>query len=350
MCGRRWCSASRHNLSGELAQWLEKEANATKLSQEIGVIAPRILQFFRHHAVESFVQRNVVEWIRASNTNLLTAQMLQAIFNNGNHQQAFQFVLEQLDDWLTKNPQQARELLTPFVDAIMGAVLSKLRSAIGNDAQGVTSLIVGGLTAFAKPEVRKSADQLMTNLGRMLNIEHKIIDRIISLTHEIRADKNHPFRRKLDELAKHYIGVLSVDSPEAQRLNAFKDDMINNPDVVKFFGSIVVSIREAIQQDLNSVKPAILISVRDALMMLGRNLAQDTQFQKDLNQAMTDAACFITHAYSDNIIDFIGHQVRSWESEKMVREIEKAVGGDLQMIRLNGTLVGGLIGLVLSFL
>ena len=343
-------SAGRHNVSGEVAQWLEKEANATKLAQEIGVIAPRILQFFRHHAVESFVQRNIVEWIKASNTNLLTAQMLQAIFNNGNHQQAFQFVLEQLDDWLTRNPQQARELLTPFVDAIMGAVLSKLRSAIGSDAQGVTSLIVGGLTAFAKPEVRKSADQFMTNLGGMLNIEQKIIDRIIGLTHEIRADKNHIFRRKLDELAKHYIGVLSVDSPEAKRFNAFKDDMINNPDVVKFFGSIVVSIREAIQQDLNSVKPAILVSVRDALMMLGRNLAQDTQFQKDLNQAITDAACFITTAYSESIIHYIGHQVRSWESEKMVREIEKAIGGDLQMIRLNGTLVGGLIGLVLSFL
>jgi uncharacterized membrane-anchored protein YjiN (DUF445 family) len=90
-------SASRHNLSGEVAQWLEKESNASKLSHEIGVIAPRVLQFFRHHAVESFVQRNVVEWVKASETNLLTAQMLQAIFNNGNHQQAFQFVLEQLD-------------------------------------------------------------------------------------------------------------------------------------------------------------------------------------------------------------------------------------------------------------
>jgi uncharacterized membrane-anchored protein YjiN (DUF445 family) len=149
-------------------------------------------------------------------------------------------------------------------------------------------------------------------------------------------------------LAKHYIGVLSVDSPESKRFNAFKDEMVNNPDVVEFFGSMVVSIREAIQKDLNSANPVILVSVRDALMMLGRNLAQDTQLQKDVNQAITDAACFITSAYSDSIIDFISHQVRSWDSEKMVREIERAVGGDLQMIRLNGTLVGGLIGLVLE--
>ena len=343
-------SASRHNLSGEVAQWLEKESNASKLSREIGVIAPRVLQFFRHHAVEGFVQRNVVEWVKASETNLLTAQMLQAIFNNGNHQQAFQFVLEQLDDWLTKNPQQAQELLAPFIDAIIGSVLSKVRSSLSNDSQGVTSLIVGGITAFAKPEVRKSADQIMSNIGNALNVEQRIIDRLISLTHEVRQDPNHAFRRKLDELAKHYIGVLSVDSPESKRFNAFKDDMVNNPDVVKFFGSIVVSIREAIQKDLNSANPVILVSVRDALMMLGRNLAQDTQLQKDVNQAITDAACFITSAYSDNIIDFIGHQVRSWDSEKMVREIERAVGGDLQMIRLNGTLVGSLIGLVLSFL
>ena len=190
----------------------------------------------------------------------------------------------------------------------------------------------------------------MSNIGNALNVEQRVIDRLISLTHEIRQDHNHNFRRKLDELAKHYIGILSVDSPESKRFNAFKDDIVNSPDVVAFFGSIVVSIREAIQKDLNSTNPAILLSIRDALMMLGRNLAQDTQLQKDVNQGITDAACFITTAYSDNIIDFIGHQVRSWESEKMVREIEKAVGGDLQMIRLNGTLVGGLIGLVLSFL
>ncbi len=343
-------SASQHNLSGNVAQWLEKEANASKLAHEIGIIAPRILQFFRHHAVESFVQRNVVEWLRASNTNTMTAQMLQAVFNNGNHQQAFQFALEQADDWLRHNPAKARELLAPVIDALIGPILTKIRSSISNEAQGVVSLIVGGIATFAKPETRKAADQLRANLTSALNVEQKIIDGLINLTHEIRNDANHVFRRQLDEVAKYYIGVLSVDSPEARRLNAFKDKMVNSPDVVQFFGSIVISIREAIQKDLNSVKPAILLSVRDALMMLGRNLAQDTQFQKDLNQGITDAACFITTAYSDTIINFISHQVRSWDSEKMVREIERAIGGDLQMIRLNGTLVGALVGLVLSFL
>ncbi len=343
-------SASQHNLSGSVAQWLEKEANANKLAHEIGVVAPRVLQFFRHSAVENFVQRNVVEWVRACDTNSMTAQMLQAVFNNGNHQQAFQFALEQADDWLRRHPYQARELLAPVIDALIGPILTKVRSSISNEAQGVVSLIVGGIATFAKPETRKAADQLRANLGAALNVEQKIIDGLISLTHDIRNDANHPFRQKLDEVAKYYIGVLSVDSPESRRLNAFKDKMVNSPDVVQFFGSMVISIREAIQKDLNSSKPAILMTVRDALMMFGRNLAQDGQFQKDLNQGITDAACFITTAYSDTIIEIISHQVRSWDSEKMVREIERAIGGDLQMIRLNGTLVGALVGLILSFM
>ena len=343
-------SASQHNLSGSVAQWLEKEANANKLAHEIGVVAPRVLQFFRHSAVENFVQRNVVEWVRACDTNSMTAQMLQAVFNNGNHQQAFQFALEQADDWLRRHPDQARELLAPVIDALIGPILTKVRSSISNEAQGVVSLIVGGIATFAKPETRKAADQLRANLGAALNVEQKIIDGLINLTHDIRNDANHPFRQKLDEVAKYYIGVLSVDSPESRRLNAFKDKMVNSPDVVQFFGSMVISIREAIQKDLNSSKPAILMTVRDALMMFGRNLAQDGQFQKDLNQGITDAACFITTAYSDTIIEIISHQVRSWDSEKMVREIERAIGGDLQMIRLNGTLVGALVGLILSFM
>jgi hypothetical protein len=66
---------------------------------------------------------------------------------------------------VNKNPQQAQELLAPFIDAIIGSVLSKVRSSLSNDNQGVASLIVGGITAFAKPEVRKSADQLMSNIG-----------------------------------------------------------------------------------------------------------------------------------------------------------------------------------------
>ena len=343
-------SASQHNLSGSVAQWLEKEANANKLAHEIGVVAPRVLQFFRHSAVENFVQRNVVEWVRACDTNSMTAQMLQAVFNNGNHQQAFQFALEQADDWLRRHPDQARELLAPVIEALIGPILTKVRSSLSNEAQGVVSLIVGGITTFAKPETRKAADQLRANLGAALNIEQKIIDGLINLTHDIRNDANHPFRQKLDEVAKYYIGVLSVDSPESRRLNAFKDKMVNSPDVVQFFGSMVISIREAIQKDLNSSKPAILMTVRDALMMFGRNLAQDGQFQKDLNQGITDAACCITTAYSDTIIEIISHQVRSWDSEKMVREIERAIGGDLQMIRLNGTLVGALVGLILSFM
>ena len=321
-------SASQHNICGSVAQWLEKEQNSSKLAHEIGVIAPRILQFFRHNAVESFVQRNVVEWVRTCDTNSMTAQMLQAVFNNGNHQQAFQFALEQADDWLRRHPDQARELLAPVIDALIGPILTKIRSSISNEAQGVVSLIVGGIATFAKPETRKAADQLRANLGAALNVEQKIIDGLINLTHEIRNDANHPFRQRLDEIAKYYIGVLSVDSPESRRMNAFKDKMVNSPDVVQFFGSMVISIREAIQKDLNSSKPAILLSIRDALMMLGRNLAQDSQFQKDLNQGITDAACFITTAYSDAIIEIISHQVRSWDSEKMVREIERAIAAN----------------------
>mgnify|MGYP000961949201 FL=1 len=254
-------SASQHNLSGSVAQWLEKEANANKLAHEIGVVAPRVLQFFRHSAVENFVQRNVVEWVRACDTNSMTAQMLQAVFNNGNHQQAFQFALEQADDWLRRHPDQARELLAPVIEALIGPILTKVRSSLSNEAQGVVSLIVGGITTFAKPETRKAADQLRANLGAALNIEQKIIDGLINLTHDIRNDANHPFRQKLDEVAKYYIGVLSVDSPESRRLNAFKDKMVNSPDVVQFFGSMVISIREAIQKDLNSSKPAILMTV-----------------------------------------------------------------------------------------
>jgi uncharacterized membrane-anchored protein YjiN (DUF445 family) len=144
-------SASQHNLSGSVAQWLEKEANSNKLAHEIGVVAPRVLQFFRHSAVENFVQRNVVEWVRACDTNSMTAQMLQAVFNNGNHQQAFQFALEQADDWLRRHPDQARELLAPVIDALIGPILTKIRSSISNEAQGVVSLIVGGIATFAKP-------------------------------------------------------------------------------------------------------------------------------------------------------------------------------------------------------
>ena len=219
-------SASQHNICGSVAQWLEKEQNSSKLAHEIGVIAPRILQFFRHNAVESFVQRNVVEWVRTCDTNSMTAQMLQAVFNNGNHQQAFQFALEQADDWLRRHPDQARELLAPVIDALIGPILTKIRSSISNEAQGVVSLIVGGIATFAKPETRKAADQLRANLGAALNVEQKIIDGLINLTHEIRNDANHPFRQRLDEIAKYYIGVLSVDSPESRRMNAFKDKMV----------------------------------------------------------------------------------------------------------------------------
>ena len=58
-------------------------------------------------------------------------------------------------------------------------------------------------------------------------------------------------------------------------------------------------------------------------MMLGRNLAQDPQFQQDLNKGIVDAACFVTEEYSEAIMRFVSDQVRAWESEKMVREVEK---------------------------
>lgn len=102
-----------------------------------------------------------------------------------------------------------------------------------------------------------------------------------------------------------------------------------------------------LRSDLDKESSAVAAHLQQLALDLGRRLEQDAQLRATLNDHMLSAAAGLAEHLREGAKDHISRTVRNWDDRQLVRELELTVGTDLQYIRFNGTLVGGLVGVVL---
>jgi uncharacterized membrane-anchored protein YjiN (DUF445 family) len=136
--------------------------------------------------------------------------------------------------------------------------------------------------------------------------------------------------------------------PEAQeRTERLKERLLDHPQVVASAVSLWNALRRTLQASLQDPAGA----VRDRMLVEASALAQrlltDEAFRARLAGLAADAAVFVVERYGAEITAVITHTIERWDGKEAARRIELHVGRDLQFIRINGTIVGGLVGLLI---
>jgi len=106
-------------------------------------------------------------------------------------------------------------------------------------------------------------------------------------------------------------------------------------------------LESGLQRSIPAHAPAIAHGVEQSMHSVGRWLQEDPQRRKEINRRIRAVALHMLLAYRVEIGGYIERVVRNWDSSTLVERLELQVGKDLQFIRINGTLVGGLVGLVI---
>jgi uncharacterized membrane-anchored protein YjiN (DUF445 family) len=195
--------------------------------------------------------------------------------------------------------------------------------------------------------VHERSNTLLRWTGLDGNVADAIINALNKLFQDLSADPHHPLRLRVGDMLADLADRLQNDPVMKARVAAFKADMIENPALQDWIAGLWNQGRSALLSAARNPDRAMAGKLGDALRQLGNTVQHDPALKQTINRFARRAAVGAAAGYGDGIVKLVSETVRSWDAEKVTNSIENAVGRDLQYIRVNGTLVGGLVGLLL---
>src|SRR3954454_6961140 len=195
--------------------------------------------------------------------------------------------------------------------------------------------------------VHERAGWIMRLAGLDEKLAEAIIDGLRLLSIDMAVDPDHPLRGKAEEGMERLAWGMQHD-PELQgKVEAWKNEIIANPAVTDWVGGLWENSRAGLLRAARDPQAAMAGRFGEALRQLGETLEQDAGLKRALNQFARRAVVGGVATYGSSIVKLVSETVRGWDSETITGRLENAVGRDLQYIRINGTLVGGLVGLLI---
>jgi uncharacterized membrane-anchored protein YjiN (DUF445 family) len=195
--------------------------------------------------------------------------------------------------------------------------------------------------------VHKRAGWILKLAGLDAKLADAIVDGLRRLTIDMAVDPHHPLRAKAEEGLARLAAGLRADPELQARVEGWKEEMIENPAVAGWIGGIWENSRAGLLKGARDPDAALAGKFGEALRQLGETLQQEPRLKAAINQFARRATVGVVASYGDGIVTLVSDTVRGWDARTVSDRLEGAVGRDLQYIRINGTLVGGLVGLVI---
>jgi uncharacterized membrane-anchored protein YjiN (DUF445 family) len=190
----------------------------------------------------------------------------------------------------------------------------------------------------------KSVDALADNLADRLALA------LIGELKEVLSSPQHAIRVQYEAWLEAFVARLKSEQALVDRVNDIKLQLLQHPDVQAHVRGIWDEVQAALQRDLGNADSALMRHLAQGLLGLGQKLAGDEGLRDAINQHVLSGADKLAEALRVMVTDHISQTVRAWDAAQLVERLELSVGRDLQFIRLNGTVVGGLVGLALHAL
>ncbi|MFM5892843.1 MAG: DUF445 domain-containing protein [Novosphingobium sp.] len=195
--------------------------------------------------------------------------------------------------------------------------------------------------------IHRRANAVLRWTGLDETLANSVLDGIYKLLAEVIVDPDHPLRGKIEEgLAKLAVD-LKQDAELRARVERMKDELLANPAVAKWWQGVWERLRLGLLKRLRSPGTAIGGQLGEALAELGIALRDDPRMQAQVNRFARRTLVGVAQRYGDQIVRLVSETVKRWDAKTVTERIEGAVGRDLQFIRINGTIVGGLVGVAI---
>lgn len=198
--------------------------------------------------------------------------------------------------------------------------------------------------------VQKRANAVLRFTGLDERLANSVIDGMYKLLAEVLVDPDHPLRAKIEEGLEEFAKALRTDPEMRARVERLKVELLHNPAIAEWWQSVWERIRARLIQSIRDSGGPAPGYLGETLAELGGALRDDQRLQSQINRFARRTAVGVATRYGDQIVQLVSETVRRWDATTLTDRIEGAVGRDLQFIRINGTLVGGLVGVTIHAL
>ncbi len=290
-----------------VADWLADEERAAGLSRFVVRLVPQTLGAIEQSGLRGFVTQRMLEQMEKVQVAPLAAELLEAFTEDRRHQKLF--------DEFTR---------------VIGRFL--------NDEQALATM---------REKIREELPSLFNLFRADAYLLKKIVASAGSLLEEVRADPDHPMREEFDRFVAKFIDRLRQSKEYARRAERLKRGFLARPEIRDLAHDMWDSLRRFIEQDAVAENSMIRQHLTGMFIEVGRHLAGDPQIRADMNQGFVVALASFVESQKSGVSKFIADQVKRWDLAQLTRLIEMNIGRDLQYIRFNGMIIGGLAGLAL---
>jgi uncharacterized membrane-anchored protein YjiN (DUF445 family) len=198
--------------------------------------------------------------------------------------------------------------------------------------------------------ISEKANAVIRWTGLDDRLANSVLDGLYRLLAEVLVDPEHPLRRKIEEGLEHLASDLQHDEAMRARVEGKKRDLLANPALGAWWTGVWERMRLALIASARGPNGAISGPFTSMLGELGAALREDSGLQRQVNRFARRTAVGIATRYGGQIVQLVSETVKRWDARTVTGRIENAVGRDLQFIRINGTLVGGLVGVLIHLL
>ncbi|MDT0307814.1 DUF445 family protein [Streptomyces sp. DSM 44917] len=294
-------------LSRRAAAWLSSPEHADRVTAELATAVRGGLTVLRDADVQAVLAEAITRRAEATEISPPLGRLLARTVADGGHRRFVDLVLAQAQDWLVKHRE---------------AVLA----AVEGGAPGWTPRFVD----------RRVGDRVHRELLRFVQ--------------EMRASREHPAREALDRFLADFADKLQHDEATRARMERLKTESLARPEVQELIASAWAAVRAMVLTAAEDEHSALRARARAAVLSLGTRLTADDRLRAKLDGWVTDAALHVVTGYRREITSLISDTIASWDARSTSRKIELHIGRDLQFIRLNGTVIGSLAGLLIHAL
>ena len=298
-----------------LCRWLLKAQNVDTVADYATRFVAYALTAVDDERVRRFLQRNVTGLLRNADVASAAAQILDILTENKRHHALLDAALNALDDLLAKEGTRRY-----------------IAVEVGKSA----------------PLLKRISDWFQLQLDERAAL--KIAEAAIAKVHEVREDREHELRRRFDEFVAGFIASLKNDASLREKVEAVCNEILENPALGDYIGGLWQEFRVWLGADLQRASSVTRQRVAGMVRAFGERLEADREIRQWIDEQILTAIPPLVDEHRAKIGRFIEDQINDWQEKKLVDELERHIGPDLQYIRVNGTLVGGLAGLAIAAL
>ena len=284
--------------------WLSDRKNAETVARHATELLVGVADIVNDEDVHGLVDAELARAVEKLPLTRIGARALRAMTAEGRHNELFDSIIQGLDRFLAENQGTFRE-------------------------------------RFGRESPRWLPNAVEDRIFL------RLYEGLQRLLHDAAKDPNHEVRAQFNTYVDSLIERLETSPEFEERANELKKELLDHPALREWTSSLWTDVKQALREQASTPDSELRRRVADAVQAAGARLCEDPAISGKAEELLENGARYVAEHFSDEIAGLVSGTVARWDAEETSRKLELLLGRDLQFIRINGTVVGGLAGLII---